>query len=185
MGNQVVTLIEDLTRPTRCRRGARWPWIAAWCPARRPRASLRHPAVVEPLGATAHIPVQPVLTHTGLRLDGPSFYPGWLLAEEDPLLAAGQATCRTLSGSEPAVGVGASPPTAPTRPAWPVSPRSASAREEEQYVHTALDQVSLSKLRKAAAFYALFPFVYSNSTPEQCRIRTTQHAIRTTQPRPS
>ena len=32
--------------------------------------------------------------------------------------------------------------------------------EEEQYVHTALDQVSLSKLRKAAAFYALFPFVY-------------------------
>jgi hypothetical protein len=28
-------------------------------------------------------------------------------------------------------------------------------------VHTALDQVSLSKLRKAAAFYALFPFVYS------------------------
>ena len=32
--------------------------------------------------------------------------------------------------------------------------------QEEQYVHTALDQVSLTKLRKAAAFYALFPFVY-------------------------
>ncbi len=32
--------------------------------------------------------------------------------------------------------------------------------EEEQYVHTALDQVNLTKLRKAAEFYALFPLVY-------------------------
>ena len=32
--------------------------------------------------------------------------------------------------------------------------------EEEQYVHTALDQVNLTKLRKAAEFYALFPLAY-------------------------
>ena len=54
---------------------------------------------------------------------------------------------------------------APIPPVRRASPRSASA-EEEQYVHTALDQVSLTKLRKAAAFYALFPFLYGTMIDE-------------------
>ena len=160
-GNQVVTLIEGPHTPNS---------VPSWCEVAVDRrlvpgetadsvlAGIR--SVVEPLGATARIPVQPVLTHTGLRLDGPSFYPGWLLDEDDPLLDAGKATCRSLWGSEPAVGVwrfstdGAYSAGAAGIPSLGFGP------QEEQYVHTALDQVSLSKLRKAAAFYALFPFVY-------------------------
>jgi putative selenium metabolism hydrolase len=160
-GNQVVTLIEGPHTPNS---------VPSWCEVAVDRrlvpgetadsvlAGIR--SVVEPLGATAHIPVQPVLTHTGLRLDGPSFYPGWLLDEDDPLLGAGKATCSSLWGGEPAVGVwrfstdGAYSAGAAGIPSLGFGP------EEEQYVHTALDQVSLSKLRKAAAFYALFPFVY-------------------------
>ena len=75
-GNQVVTLIEGPHTPNS---------VPSWCEVAVDRrlvpgetaesvlAGIR--SVVEPLGATARIPVQPVLTHTGLRLDGPSFYP--------------------------------------------------------------------------------------------------------------
>jgi len=164
-GNQVVTLIEGPHTPNS---------VPAWCEIAVDRrlvpgetaesvlAGIR--AVVEPLGATARIPIQPVLTHTGLRLDGPSFYPGWLLPEDDPLLAAGKTTCAALFGREPGVGVwrfstdGAYSAGAAGIPSLGFGP------EEEQYVHTALDQVSLTKLRKAAAFYALFPLVYVPSS---------------------
>ena len=105
-GNQVVTLIEGPHTPNS---------VPSWCEVAVDRrlvpgesaesvlAGIR--SVVEPLGATARIPIQPVLTHTGLRLDGPSFYPGWLLPESDPLLAAGKATGAALFGAEPGVGV--------------------------------------------------------------------------------
>lgn len=160
-GNQVVTLIEGPHTPNS---------VPSWCEVAVDRrlvpgetaesvlAGIR--AAVEPLGATACIPIQPVLTHTGLRLDGPSFYPGWLLAEDTPLMHAGKATGAALFGTEPGVGVwrfstdGAYSAGAAGIPSLGFGP------EEEQYVHTALDQVSLTKLRKAAAFYALFPFFY-------------------------
>lgn len=161
-GNQVVTLIEGPHTPNS---------VPAWCevavdrrlvPGETPEgvlAGIR--AAVEPLGATARIPDQPVLTHTGLRLDGPAFYPGWLLPEDDPLLAVGQATCRALWGEPAAVDVwrfstdGAYSAGAAGIPTLGFGP------EEEQYVHAADDQVNLIKLRKAAEFYALFPLVYA------------------------
>jgi len=161
-GTQVVTMIEGPHTPNS---------VPSWCEATLDRrlvpgetaasvlAGIR--AAVEPLGATARIPLQPVVTHTGLRLDGPAFYPGWLLAEDDPLLAAGKATGRLLWAAEPAVGVwrfstdGAYSAGAAGIPTLGFGP------QEEQYVHTPLDQVNLTKLRKATAWYALFPFVYA------------------------
>ncbi len=158
-GNQVVTLIDGPHTPNS---------VPSWCEVAVDRrlapgetaesvlAGVR--AVVEPLGASARIPFQPVVTHTGLRLDGPSFYPGWLLDAGDPLLAAGKATGAALLGQAPAVGVwrfstdGAYSAGAAGIPTLGFGP------QEEQYVHTAFDQVSLSKVRRAAAFYALFPF---------------------------
>jgi putative selenium metabolism hydrolase len=160
-GTQVVSLIEGPHTPNS---------VPGWCevavdrrltPGETPEqvlAKLR--AVVEPLGASARIPVQPVLTHTGLQLDGPAFYPGWLMAEDHPLFMAGKATCRALWGQEPRVDVwrfstdGAYCAGAAGIPTLGFGP------EEEQYVHTALDQVNLTKLRRAAEFYALFPLVY-------------------------
>ncbi len=162
-GNQVVTMIEGPHTPNS---------VPAWCEVTVDRrlvpgetaesvlAGIR--AVVEPLGATATIPIQPVLAHTGLRLDGPAFYPGWLLPEGDPLLAVGKATCRALWGAEPAVGVwrfstdGAYSAGAAGIPTLGFGP------QEEQYVHAADDQVNLTKLRKATEFYALFPLIYAD-----------------------
>ena len=118
-------------------------------------------AVVGPLGAGVEVPLQPVTTHTGLRLDGPSFYPGWLLPEDHALLTAGKATCETLWGATPPVDVwrfstdGAYSAGAAGIPTLGFGP------QEEQYVHTVQDQVDLTKLRKAAEFYALFPLIYS------------------------
>ena len=162
-GNQVVTLIEGPHTPNS---------VPSWCEVAVDRrlvpgesaesvlAGIR--SVVEPLGATARIPIQPVLTHTGLRLDGPSFYPGWLLPESDPLLAAGKATGAALFGAEPGVGVWRFSTDGTYSAGAAGIPSLGFGPEEEQYVHTALDQVSLTKLRKAAAFYALFPFLYSS-----------------------
>ena len=162
-GNQVVTLIEGPHTPNS---------VPSWCEVAVDRrlvpgesaesvlAGIR--AAVEPLGATAHIPIQPVLTHTGLRLDGPSFYPGWLLPESDPLLAAGKATGAALFGAEPGVGVWRFSTDGTYSAGAAGIPSLGFGPEEEQYVHTALDQVSLTKLRKAAAFFALFPLLYSS-----------------------
>ena len=166
-GNQVVTLIEGPHTPNS---------VPSWCEVAVDRrlvpgesaesvlAGIR--SVVEPLGATARIPSQPVLTHTGLRLDGPSFYPGWLLPESDPLLAAGKATGAALFGAEPGVGVWRFSTDGTYSAGAAGIPSLGFGPEEEQYVHTALDQVSLTKLRKAAAFYALFPFLYGTLIDE-------------------
>lgn len=163
-GNQVVTLIKGPHTPNS---------VPAWCEVAVDRrlvpgetagsvlAGIR--AAVEPLGAAATIPIQPVRTHTGLQLDGPAFYPGWLLPETDPLLRAGKATAVTLWGAEPAVGIwrfstdGAYSAGAAGIPTLGFGP------QEERYVHAADDQVNLTKLRKAAAWYALFPLIYSQS----------------------
>jgi putative selenium metabolism hydrolase len=162
-GNQVVTLIEGPHTPNS---------VPSWCevavdrrlvPGESAESVLAGiQAVVEPLGATARIPIQPVLTHTGLRLDGPSFYPGWLLPESDPLLAAGKATGAALFGAEPGVGIWRFSTDGTYSAGAAGIPSLGFGPEEEQYVHTALDQINLTKLRKAAAFYAAFPFLYSS-----------------------
>lgn len=160
-GSQVVSLIEGPHTPNS---------VPSWCevtvdrrltPGETPASVLAGvAATVEPLGATVRIPDQPVATHTGLRLDGPAFYPGWLLPEAHPLLAAGQATCRALWGQAPRVDVwkfstdGAYSAGAAGIPTLGFGP------QEEQYVHAADDQVNLAKLARAAQFYALFPMMH-------------------------
>ncbi len=160
-GTQVVSLIEGPHTPNS---------VPGWCevavdrrltPGETPESVLAGiRSCVEPLGATARIPDQPVLTHTGLRLDGPSFYPGWLLAEEHPLLAAGQSTCRALFGREAGVDVWRFSTDGTYSAGAAGIPTLGFGPEEEPFVHTALDQVNLAKLRHAAEFYALFPLAY-------------------------
>jgi acetylornithine deacetylase/succinyl-diaminopimelate desuccinylase-like protein len=100
-----------------------------------------------------------VVTHTGLRLDGPSYYPGWLLDERHPLITAGRTTCEALWGEPPAVDVWRFSTDGTYSAGVADIPTLGFGPEEEQYVHTAQDQVNLEKLRRAAAFYALFPCV--------------------------
>jgi len=165
-GNQVVTMIEGPHTPNS---------VPSWCEVAVDRrlvpgetaesvlTGIR--SVVEPLGARARIPEQPVLTHTGLRLDWPAFYPGWLLPETDPLVTAGQATAAALWGTEPAVGVWRFSTDGTYSAGVAGIPTLGFGPQEEKYVHTAQDQVDLGKLRKAAAWYALFPVAYNRQQP--------------------
>lgn len=116
--------------------------------------------VVEPLGAQARIPDQPVVTHTGLRLDGPSFYPGWLLDEDSPLLKVGQSVCQALWNRPAPVDVWQFSTDGTYSAGAAGIPTLGFGPQEQQYVHTPYDQVDLSKLSDAVLFYALFPFMY-------------------------
>jgi len=167
-GTQVVSLIEGPHTPNS---------VPSWCEVTVDRrmmpgesmasvlASVR--AVVEPLGATAAIPDQPVPTHTGLRLDGPSFYPGWLLEETHPLLAVGQATGQALWGAPLPVDVWRFSTDGTYSAGAAGIPTLGFGPQEERYVHAADDQVDLAKLTKAAAFYALFPLMFANREEDE------------------
>jgi putative selenium metabolism hydrolase len=160
-GNQVITMIGGPHTPNS---------VPSWCEVTVDRRmvpgetmqSVLHGIrrVVEPLGASAAVPEQPVLTHTGLRLDGPSYYPGWLLEQDHPLMTAGQAACEALFGQPPAVDVWRFSTDGTYSAGIAGIPTLGFGPEEERYVHTAQDQVNLEKLRKAAEFYAFFPLIY-------------------------
>jgi putative selenium metabolism hydrolase len=158
-GRQVVSLIEGPHTPNS---------VPSWCEVSVDRrlvpgetaesvlAGIR--AVVEPLGATARMPDQPVLTHTGLRLDGPCYFAGWLLDEAHPLIAAGRATGAALWGAPPGVDVWRFSTDGAYSAGVANIPTLGFGPEEEKYVHSAQDQVDLNKLCEAAAFYGLLPF---------------------------
>jgi len=162
-GTQVVTLINGPHTPNS---------VPDWCEIAVDRrlvpgesaesilSSIR--AVVEPLGATAHIPIQPVRTYTGLNLDGPGFYPGWLLPEDAPLLDTAQEAFSALWGAPARVDVWKFSTDGTYSAGVAGIPSLGFGPQEEQYVHTPLDQVNLTKLQSAAMFYALFPLFYGN-----------------------
>jgi putative selenium metabolism hydrolase len=160
-GNQVITLIEGPHTPNS---------VPSWCEIALDRRMVPGEnmesvlggirSVIEPMGATAYIPDQPVLTHTGLRLDGPSYYPGWLLDEEHPLIQAGISTGAALWNKTLPVDVWHFSTDGTYSAGVANIPTLGFGPEEEKYVHTSQDQVDLEKLRKAAEFFALFPFIY-------------------------
>lgn len=121
-------------------------------------------SVVGPFGASVEIPMQPVHTHTGLTLDGPAFYPGWLMDENDLVIQAGKQTYETLWQQPPKVDVWKFSTDGTYSAGVAGIPTMGFGPMEEPYVHTPFDQVNLKKLEKAAMFYALFPVIYEQMT---------------------
>lgn len=162
-GNQVVTLIAGPHTPNS---------VPGWCeitidrrlvPGETPDAVLTGICeAIKPFDATAEIPIQVVRAHTGLHLDDLAFFPGWLLDESSPLLAAGQATFQTLWKKPAEVAVWKFSTDGTYSAGAAGIPTLGFGPQEEKYVHTQQDQVNLEKVKKAAMFYALFPFIYSN-----------------------
>ena len=161
-GTQVVTMIESPHTPNS---------VPGWCeatidrrltPGETPASVVAEiEAAVADLEAAVVVPIQPVNSWTGLDLSGPAFFPGWLLPEDHPLLEVGRLTCAALWGELPRVDVWRFS-TNGTYSAGVVGiPTLGFGPMEEQYVHTARDQVDLEKLLKGAMFYALFPLAYS------------------------
>jgi len=161
-GTQVVTMISSPHTPNS---------VPGWCeatidrrltPGETPQSVVSHiAAAVAGLGAEVAVPVQPVTSWTGLDLSGPAFFPGWLLPEDHPLLAAGQLTCAALWGEVPRVDVWKFSTNGTYSAGAAGIPTLGFGPMEEKYVHTPEDQVDLAKLLKGAMFYALFPLAYS------------------------
>lgn len=161
-GNQVITLINGPHTPNS---------VPSWCEITIDRRMVpgetmesiveSFQKVVAPFGAEVYIPEQPVKTHTGINLDGPSFYPGWLLPEDAPLLDAGKETFKALWGEDPAVNIWRFSTDGTYSAGAAGIPTLGFGPEEEKYVHTPQDQINLEKMRKAAMFYALFPVLYA------------------------
>ena len=159
--NQVITLINGPHTPNS---------VPSWCEIALDRRIMPGEtmdsilseilAIVGPLGGQAYIPDQPVLTHTGRNLGGPSFYPGWMLEEGSPVLTAAQATCQTLWGKPAKTDVWRFSTDGAYSAGIANIPTLGYGPQEAQYCHTPEDQVNLEKVRAAAMFYALFPMIY-------------------------
>lgn len=120
--------------------------------------------VVGPMGASVEIPIQPVVSHTGLHLDGPAFYPGWLIEENADVLTVGKQTYQALWQETPRVDVWKFSTDGTYSAGVAGIPTLGFGPMEEPYVHTAMDQVNLEKVKKAAMFYALYPVLYQEFT---------------------
>lgn len=120
--------------------------------------------VVGSMGAKVEIPIQPVISHTGLKLDGPAFYPGWLIDEDAEIIQVGKATYEALWQQAPKVDVWKFSTDGTYSAGVAGIPTMGFGPQEEPFVHTAMDQVNLEKLKKAAMFYALYPVLYQEMT---------------------
>ena len=162
-GTQAITLIEGPNTPNS---------VPSWCeatidrrltPGETPESVLAEiDAAVAPLGGEARVPIQAVTSWTGLDLSGPAFYPGWLLDADDLLIRAGQLTCAALWGEAPPVDIWTFSSNGTYSAGVAGIPTLGFGPMEQQYVHTAQDQVDLAKLLKGVMFYALFPAAYAH-----------------------
>jgi putative selenium metabolism hydrolase len=100
-------------------------------------------------------------SYRGLVREVEKFFPAWVTDQESAAVRSGQEALRLLFGSPPGVGK------------WDFStdgnysmgvrgiPTIGMGPGEERYAHTCEDQVRVADLPRAAAFYALLPFVYA------------------------
>jgi putative selenium metabolism hydrolase len=100
-------------------------------------------------------------SYRGFVREVEKFFPAWVTAPDSRAVRCGRETLRLLLGAEPRVSK------------WDFStdgnysmgirgiPTIGMGPGEERYAHTSEDQVKVADLPKAAAFYALLPFVYT------------------------
>ncbi|MCS6907760.1 MAG: YgeY family selenium metabolism-linked hydrolase [Anaerolineales bacterium] len=161
-GTQVITQIRSPNTPNS---------VPEWCEITIDRRLVagetveglfrQYEEALAPLGAKVSLPVQPVRTHTGLRLDDLAFFPGWTIEESHPLVQAGRRTYELLWGRAAPVRIWRFSTDGTYSAGRAGIPTLGFGPQEEQYVHTPEDQVNLRKVKEAALFYALFPFVYA------------------------
>jgi putative selenium metabolism hydrolase len=89
------------------------------------------------------------------------FFPGWTLDEGAPAVESARETCRLLFGGEPRTDRWLFSTDGNYSMGVKSIPTIGFGPGEEHHAHTVDDQVRVEDLYKAAAFYALFPFVYS------------------------
>jgi putative selenium metabolism hydrolase len=116
-------------------------------------------------GGSVGITTYTQASYTGYVRETEKFFPAWATDTESNAVLSGIETCRLLFGEKPRVGK------------WDFStdgnysmgvrniPTIGMGPGEERYAHTSEDQVRAADVSRAAAFFALFPFVYCMRNP--------------------
>lgn len=102
-----------------------------------------------------------VPSYTGLVYPTKKYYPTWVLEEGHPVLEASVATYRNLFGREPEVGKWVFSTNGVATMGMHGVPTVGFGPANEIYAHSVNDQVPVSHLVDAAAWYALFPTVFA------------------------
>ena len=100
-------------------------------------------------------------SHTGVAREREKFFPAWTVPEDSWAVAAGGQAHRLLFGGAPAVSKWVFSTDGNYSAGMRGIPTIGFGPAEERHAHAADDQVRVDDLWKSAAFYALFPYVYS------------------------
>lgn len=100
-------------------------------------------------------------SYTGYMRRYLKFFPAWTVAEDSPAVARAAETYRGLFAAPPEVGKWIFSTDGNYSMGVRGIPTIGFGPAEERHAHAADDQVAVEHLWKSAAFYALFPFVYS------------------------
>ena len=100
-------------------------------------------------------------SYTGLQDPTDKYYPTWVLPENHVALNAAVETFKDVFGEQPIVDTWTYSTNGVATMGMFGVPTFGFGPANEKYAHTVDDQVPVEHLVKAAAFYALFPSVYS------------------------
>ncbi|MBK8257404.1 MAG: YgeY family selenium metabolism-linked hydrolase [Polyangiaceae bacterium] len=123
---------------------------------------------VRAAGATVTVPEYQRPTHTGYVLPTRKYYPTWVIEESHPAVEAAVSVATGVLGARPAVGKWVFSTNGVATCGLYGVPTIGFGPANEVYAHTPDDQCPLEHLPKAAAFYALFPQIYTRlARPEK------------------
>jgi putative selenium metabolism hydrolase len=101
-------------------------------------------------------------SYKGFVREREKFFPAWTVEEDSRAVAKAADTYRALFASPPGVGKWVFSTDGNYSMGMRSIPTIGFGPAEERHAHAADDQVRVDHLWKSAAFYALFPFVYSS-----------------------
>lgn len=102
------------------------------------------------------------VSYTGFIRNYSKFFPAWTVAEDSPAVARAAETYKRLFREQPQVGKWVFSTDGNYSMGIRRIPTIGFGPAEEKHAHASDDQVPVEHLWKSAAFYALFPFVYSS-----------------------
>ncbi len=113
------------------------------------------------------IDTEQVTTYTGYQIEQEDYFPSWVVPKEHPLIQAGIHTFSTLFGTQPVVGAWDFCSNATYLCGRTGIPSIGFGPGDGSLAHSTQDSVPINEMVDAAKFYALFPFLISDSTARQ------------------
>lgn len=115
-------------------------------------------------GASVEVLQYEATAYTGKVYGQEKFFPAWSLAEDHPLVVAGAEASRLARGQEPEISKWVFSTNGVATMGTYGIPSIGFGPGDEQHAHTTQDQIRVSDLTAAMAFYAMLPHVWTART---------------------